>query len=348
MRGHGTVVVADVASDPRLKEGVRRNWPAAIVALAVVKDGRVAYIFGVHGAHPRSWSPDEVALIEEVAERTWAAAERARAEAALRASEARFRLMADASPQIVWIIDGEGRVEFFNKQGSDSVGAPDVPPTASAVTESHVHPDDQAATMDAFAEARRAGTTFRVEHRIRSAAGEHRWFLVRGEPYRDPESGEIVRWFGASVDIHDRKPDGEALRASEERFRSFAEASPDVLWIVDAQTRRLECLSPAYEKVWREGRERVMADLERWAEAVLPEDSAQAGGALDAALQGRRLAVEYRIRRPDGGVHHIHDTGFPVLGRMGACGAQAGSRRTSPSGGWPSWRGRKARRGCAR
>ena len=39
---------------------------------------------------------------------------------------------------------------------------------------------------------------------FRSKAGEYRWFLVRGEPYRDPQTGRTVRWFGASVDIDDR------------------------------------------------------------------------------------------------------------------------------------------------
>jgi PAS domain-containing protein len=49
-----------------------------------------------------------VRLICGIAEQTWSAVERARAEAALRESEARFRLMADAVPQIVWIVDAEG------------------------------------------------------------------------------------------------------------------------------------------------------------------------------------------------------------------------------------------------
>lgn len=67
--------------------------------------------------------------------------------------------------------------------------------------------------MAAFDEARRSGTTFLVEHRIRSASGRYRWFLARAVPCRDPATGEIVRWFGASVDIHDRKLAEEALLA---------------------------------------------------------------------------------------------------------------------------------------
>jgi PAS domain S-box-containing protein len=139
-------------------------------------------------------------------------------DAALRESEAQFRLMADAVPQIVWLTDAEGRVEFFNKQWFDYIGLRDVPPSAGDVAANYVHPDDQAATMAAFTEAQRTGTTYCVEHRIRSASGDYRWFLVRGEPHRDSETGEVVRWFGSSVDIHDRKVTEEALRDSEARL----------------------------------------------------------------------------------------------------------------------------------
>jgi PAS domain S-box-containing protein len=95
--------------------------------------------------------------------------EQREAEAALKESEARFRQMADAVPQIVWITDAEGRTEFFNKQWSDYTGARYEPTTAAEVAANHVHPDDGTATITAFDEARRTGTTFRVEHRIRSA-----------------------------------------------------------------------------------------------------------------------------------------------------------------------------------
>jgi PAS domain S-box-containing protein len=150
------------------------------------------------------------------AEAARAAAERA--VAALAESEQRFRLVADAVPQIVWITDPDGRVEFFNRQWTAYTGAPYEPTTAAQVAAAFVHPDDGPATAAAFDEARRTGGVFTIEHRIRSAAGDYRWFLVRAEPYRDGTTGEIVRWFGASVDIDDRK------RAESERERLLAAA----------------------------------------------------------------------------------------------------------------------------
>ncbi|MBD2527624.1 ATP-binding protein [Nostoc sp. FACHB-133] len=151
--------------------------------------------------------------------------ERQQAEVALRESEERFRLMADAVPQIVWITDSEGRVEFFNKQWSDYTGVSYEPTTAEEVVANFVHPEDGDRTMEAFNEARRGGGIFSVEHRIRSAAGTYRWFLVRAEPYRDPQTGEIMRWFAASVDIHDRKQAEAIITTDLENTRLLRDLS---------------------------------------------------------------------------------------------------------------------------
>ncbi|WP_052214249.1 PAS domain S-box protein [Belnapia sp. F-4-1] len=159
--------------------------------------------------------------VEAVAGTTRDVTESRQAEEALRESEARFRVMADAVPQIVWITDAEGRTEFFNRQWSDYTGVRYEPTTAAGVAANFVHPDDAEVTMTRFEEARRTGGSFLVEHRIRSKDGEYRWFLVRGEPHRDSSSGEIVRWFGASVDIHDRREAEAALRESEARWRGL-------------------------------------------------------------------------------------------------------------------------------
>jgi PAS domain S-box-containing protein len=146
--------------------------------------------------------------------------ERREAEDALRASEARFRLMADAVPAIVWVTDADGAVEFFNRQWFDYTGAEAGPTTARLVSRDFVHPDDDERTLQAFEEARRTGSTYLVEHRIRGRDGDYRWFLVRGEPDRDPHSGHITRWFGASVDIHDRKLAEARLRELNETLEA--------------------------------------------------------------------------------------------------------------------------------
>lgn len=143
--------------------------------------------------------------------------EKVRSDLAIRESEEQFRLMANVVPQIVWITDAEGRVQFFNRHWSDYTGISYELRTATEVAAAVVHPDDVAVTIERFEQAKRSGDTFLVEHRIKAASGDYRWFLVRGEPYRDPNTGQIIQWFGASVDIHDRKQAEETLRMQTDR-----------------------------------------------------------------------------------------------------------------------------------
>jgi PAS domain S-box-containing protein len=218
-----TVVRPDIAHDPTLTDEEKAAHAAlqlgATVNVPLRKNGQLMAVLFVHYPEAHTWAADELALLEETAERTWAAVLRARTEAALRESEERFRVMADAVPQIVWITDAQGRTEFFNRQWSQYTGVAFEPSTAATIASDFVHPADGERTMQAFKKARRAGTVFQVEHRIRAADGSYRWFLVRAEPLRDAASGQVSQWFGSSIDIHDRKQAEEAVRHSEERLQ---------------------------------------------------------------------------------------------------------------------------------
>src|SRR3712207_1787404 len=87
----------------------------AAIGVPLVKGGRLAAVFFLHFPVAHQWPAHEVALVEETAERTWAAVERARAEAALRESEERFRHFADASTDVLWIRNAETLVmEYLN------------------------------------------------------------------------------------------------------------------------------------------------------------------------------------------------------------------------------------------
>ena len=146
-------------------------------------------------------------------------------EQALRESERNFRMMADSIPQIVWIVEASGRAVYFNRVWEDYTGVAIDSTTPADVANQFVHPDDGAVTMEAWREAYEHGGGFRVEHRIRSKAGDYRWFLVLADPYRNA-SGEIERWFGTSTDIHEQKLAKMALMAAERR-QSFQLALAD-------------------------------------------------------------------------------------------------------------------------
>ncbi len=139
------------------------------------------------------------------------------ARTALRASESRFNEMANALPQIVWIADAGGNVEFLNRYWFTYTGHHPQADTIEEVAATYVHPDDAALTLARFAHAQASGDTFEVEHRLAGADGAYRWFLARGEPHRDPVTGAVIRWFGSSTDIDDRRRAEERLRITQER-----------------------------------------------------------------------------------------------------------------------------------
>jgi PAS domain S-box-containing protein len=115
-----------------------------------------------------------------------------------------------------------------------------------------------------------------------------------------------------------------ALRESEESFRQFAEHSTTVLWIIDAETRSLRYVSPAYEVVWGEPASAVMGGLDHWIETIHPDDREQASRAIERVLEGEIDTQEYHIIRPDGGVRWIRDTFFPIRDEQGRVRRAAG------------------------
>jgi PAS domain S-box-containing protein len=102
-------IESDVAADLSLSPAERDTYTAiqigAYIAIPLIKGGKFVAGLAVHSSAPRDWTPDEVALVEEVAERTWAALERARAEAALCQSEAKYRTLFESMDEGYVLMD---------------------------------------------------------------------------------------------------------------------------------------------------------------------------------------------------------------------------------------------------
>jgi PAS domain S-box-containing protein len=207
--------------------------PFAALYLRVMQEQVADSITAFYPDHGRSYEvhayPAEIGMaiyFRDVSERVLA-------EQKIRESELHFRLMADSIPQMVWIADASGRPIFFNQQWHSYTGSSATPLAAEDVSRTYIHPDDDAHTIAEWDRARREGSVFNIEHRILSKTGQYRWFLVRAEPYRDPDSGEIVRWFGTSTDVHDHKQAEAALKKSELRYRSLFESIDEGFCIIE-------------------------------------------------------------------------------------------------------------------
>jgi PAS domain S-box-containing protein len=138
------------------------------------------------------------------------------------------------------------------------------------------------------------------------------------------EDGRIRGYLKIGQDVTARRRAEQALAASEERFRQFAEASSDTLWIANANTGQLEYLSPAFESIWGEEREAVLADVGKWLELVHPDDRARALEGMPKLLRGEPHVGEYRVVRSDGEVRTVLDSGFPIRDETGRVVRAAG------------------------
>ena len=158
---------------------------------------------------------------------------------ALRASEAEFRLLAEAMPQIVWITQPDGRNVYFNQQWVNYTGL--------TLEESHgdgwnkpFHPDDKPAAWAAWQNATATAGTYAIESRLQRADGVYRWWLIRGIAVRDA-SGKVLKWFGTCTDIDDLKQSEARLRDSEALLRIAGHAARLGGWRVSVHNLELKC-----------------------------------------------------------------------------------------------------------
>lgn len=322
-RAGRTVVRSDIANDPSLTPAEKHAHVVlqlgATVNVPLVKAGRLVAVLFLHYREAHKFSANELALLDEVAERTWAAVERARAEAALLQSEARLRLSLVASGMgtFTWhVADDRGEPDDKTREllGLQREGFTTL---ASAMREL-VHPDDRERYAAAIARALdpTGDGMLRDEIRIRRPGDDaDRWIAVVGQTTFEGAPSRAARIHGMVADITERRNSERALRESEEQLRQFSEASSDILWIRDAKTLRREYVNAAFERVFGVPADAPQAgdSLAQLLDVVLPEDRPHVLHHLDRVRSGERVSFEFRIRRPvDGVVRWIRNTDFPL------------------------------------
>lgn len=142
-----------------------------------------------------------------------------KAEEALRESEAKFRIIADAMPQMVWSTRADGYHDYYNQQWYDFTGMP-VGSTDGMLWNGMFHPDDQDRAWTRWHHSLETGETYEIQYRLRHRSGQYRWTLGRALPVRD-RSGRITRWMGTCTDIHAQKLAEDELRESSRRKDEF-------------------------------------------------------------------------------------------------------------------------------
>ncbi|WP_445636335.1 histidine kinase [Nostoc sp. DSM 114161] len=160
--------------------------------------------------------------------------EQKRAEVALRESQARLQSIANLVPDLLWDSEPGGSTNWYNQRWMEYTGQTFEQAIGWGWTDA-IHPDDREGSTRRYREAVEQGMLLLQEHRIRRHDGAYRWFVLKASPLKD-ESGKVIKMYGAATDIHEQWVALEALRESEEKYRSLFNSLDEAFAVVEVMT----------------------------------------------------------------------------------------------------------------
>jgi len=157
-------------------------------------------------------------------------------------SEAQFRTLAEAIPQIVFTTTPDGMNEYSNRRWYELTQLSEEQSVGMNWSQV-IHPDDLSVCIADWKRAVATGQPLESEYRIRNHEQQYRWFLVRATPMRNC-GGEIVKWFGTCTDIEEQKHHLQILEEQiKERTMELAEANARLqgeMWERDSARKELD------------------------------------------------------------------------------------------------------------
>ena len=227
--------------------------------------------------------------------------DRKRAEEALQASERDLSLMINAIPAMIDTARADGYLDYFNEPWLEYLGT-----TLDNVTgwkwTALVHPEDFDGIVAKWRACIATGEIFEYETRVRRADGDYRWMFHRKVPLRD-KHGNIVRWYGTSLDVDDRK---RAEAQVEQAYLRLAEAqrlSKTGSFITDLLVDEHDWSAEAFRIFEFDPAAKVTVGLIR--DAIHPEDLPTFDAVIARGVTGTDVDFGFRIVTPRGTVKHL-------------------------------------------
>jgi PAS domain S-box-containing protein len=227
--------------------------------------------------------------------------DRKKAEEALQSSQRNLSLTINAIPALIHSARPDGYIDFLNKGWLDFVGLPLEEVVGWGWTKTF-HPEDVDQCVANWRAALASGEPFEVEGRARRADGEYRTLLHRKVPLRN-EHGNIVRWYGISFDIEDRK---RAEAQVEQAYLRLAEAqrlSKTGSFITDLLADDHDWSEEAFRVFEFDPSTKVT--VQRIRDIIHPEDLPTFDAVIARAIMGTDVDFVFRIVPPGRGVKHV-------------------------------------------
>ncbi len=209
----------DDIPDAAERESARDSGTSSRAAFPISVDGGVAGVM-VFSGNPDAgpWLPEVLGRLKVIAQVFGSALARKRADAALQASERRFRTLADCAPVMMWVSGPDKRSTWVNRRWLEFVGHTMEHEMGDGWV-ANVHPDDLGAAMHTYTTRFDERQPFRMEYRLRRHDGEWRWVLATGAPHFEADD-VFAGYIGSAVDVTEQKSAAQEL----ERLRDQLQA----------------------------------------------------------------------------------------------------------------------------
>jgi PAS domain S-box-containing protein len=232
-----------------------------------------------------------------------------------------IELLVDSIPALIHTARPDGHLDYFNKPWLEYLGA-----TLEQVSgwnwRDFIHPEDVKGIVARWLACLASGEVFEYETRVRRADGEYRWMFHRKVPLRD-ERGDIVKWYGSSLDIEER-------RTAEEQFRRNAqELQRSEFYLAEGQRLAhmgswafdpggFDYWSPELFRMHGLDPTRKAPGVQEYLSLVHPQDQQSMGDLINLLVaEAKPFDATKRIVRPDGEIRYIRCVGVPFVDSQG-------------------------------
>ena len=236
LRAGDTLVIHDVPSEPRVNaERLAAMQVAAFICVPVIREGRWRFLLAVKHAQPREWRTDEIELIQELTTRIWTRLEQARAEEALKVSDARHRALFSQMLGGVAETDLSGRFTSVNHRYCEILGY-SREELLSMRMQDVLYEEDRPVNLQRRERLVNHGEPFDIEKRYLRKDGSTVWVHNSVSRLSDG-AGRPRGLISVSLDISERKRQEEQVRRGAELLDFIVQHSPSGFYIVDADFR---------------------------------------------------------------------------------------------------------------
>jgi diguanylate cyclase (GGDEF)-like protein/PAS domain S-box-containing protein len=292
------VITENIRNDPRFINSRGRASDAGFFGVQatplVNRKGEVLGVISTHFHAPHRPSEQELRMLDIYARQSVDLIERIGVEDALRANEAKFRALAEASPALIWQLDEQGNLVYVNNRYRSMLGL--VPEDVLGTNWHHVlQPENAAENLADLARSRHEQTPFHKRIDMQAKDGSLVILDAHALPWFDAE-GRFAGHIGISVDITENVQAQQDLYISNERLKLAMEGSGDGIWDWDMPTSRI-VYSERFEEILGFAEGELDNSYEEWQSRVHPEDIARVLAALESCLEDvlPAFVCEYRL-----------------------------------------------------